>query len=79
MSFYVWKLESLCPCCKDTTPNVCGITRCDNLRVVKHRIIQSNKTPVFIRRNAKLYGIARISRNMDYESAYTLACLENDH
>ena len=76
MSFFVWKLETICPCCIDTQPKLFGVSQCNNLRVVKHRAVHDRKTPVFIRENPKLFILTRISRDVDYDTAYTIMCLQ---
>ena len=78
VNFYVWKIETLCECCRLTTPALIGITQCNNLRVVKHRVIKSNQCPVNIRENSRMFKISRISRNVTYDTAVTIACLQTN-
>ena len=68
----------MCPCCKNTSPVLFGITKCNNLRVLKHRILNDRKTPVVVRNNPKIYTAVRVSQDCDYETAYTLMCMKTE-
>jgi len=72
--FYVYCLESICPCCVENQPRMYGITKCQNLRVVKHRLLANNCTDLFIKEHSKLFVTRRISHDMSYENAFTLLC-----
>ena len=72
--FYVFSVETICPHCREISPNFFGITQCKNLRVVKHRVLKDNNTDLFIRNNPKLYACKRESRNLPYAEAYTILC-----
>ena len=64
-------MKSICPCCT-THPEIYGLTKCKNLRVLKFRIMQDSKTNMFVRNNPKLYTIERISHDLPYEDCFTL-------
>ena len=74
MNYFVYKVESICETCRLTQPNLYGISRCQNLRVLKHRMLNDKETFSFIRNNPKMYTIERICDNMPYEDAYTIFC-----
>jgi hypothetical protein len=70
--FYLYVCESICPCCSEGSPKKFGITKCLNLRVLKHRLMNDTRTDVFIRTNPKLFQLVRISQDLTYEDAFTL-------
>ena len=70
--YFVYVCETICPCCKNMSPKKYGLTKCTNLRVVKHRIVNDSKTDLFIRENPKIYIVKRLSHDLPYEDAFTL-------
>jgi len=72
--FYVYELKTICPGCCEKHPKIFGLTQCNNLRVLKHRLMTSTTTDVFIRKHPKLFVVSRVTRDLPYEDAYTIMC-----
>ena len=71
MSYFIYKFESVCPCCCENLPIKFGISKTTNLRVLKHRIVLNSMNP-FVKRNPKLFHVVKYTRKMSYMDCFTV-------